>query len=132
MSLAPLAALMAGLLLMGGFLVARWGNEPFERIRPGEVAAMDYVYAHDEPTVRLLWLSDDTVEQRDARDAVGREGHGEVQYVPTLAPPDPVLVSGLVKSLKDAGPQLVPDGQPQPGRPTCSWTWATRTTWERG
>ena len=52
---------MAGLLLMGGFLVARWGNEPFERIRPGEVAAMDYVYAHDKPTVRLLWLSNDTV-----------------------------------------------------------------------
>jgi len=34
-SLAPLAALMAGLVLMGGFLVARWGNEPFERVRPG-------------------------------------------------------------------------------------------------
>ncbi|GHK03313.1 hypothetical protein SY2F82_51100 [Streptomyces sp. Y2F8-2] len=103
-SLAPLAALMAGLLLMGGFLVARWGNEPFERIRPGEVAAMDYVYAHDEPTVRLLWLSNDTVNDVTPAMPWGAKDMEKVNYVPTLAPTDPVLVSGLVKSLKDAGP----------------------------
>ena len=103
-SLAPLAALMAGLVLMGGFLVARWGNEPFERIRPGEVAAMDYVYAHDDPTVRLLWLSDDPVNNVTPAMPWGARDMEKVEYVPTLAPPDPVLVSGLVKSLKDAGP----------------------------
>ncbi|MFF4212298.1 lipopolysaccharide biosynthesis protein [Streptomyces sp. NPDC001796] len=103
-SLAPLAALMAGLLLMGGFLVARWGNEPFERIRPGEVAAMDYVYAHDKPTVRLLWLSNDTVNDVTPAMPWGAKDMEKVNYVPTLAPTDPVLVSGLVKSLKDAGP----------------------------
>ena len=103
-SLAPLAALMAGLVLMGGFLVARWGNEPFERIRPGEVAAMEYVYAHDKPTVRLLWLSDDTVNNVTPAMPWGARDMEKVQYVPTLAPPDPVLVSSLVKSLKDEGP----------------------------
>ncbi|MCW7943006.1 membrane protein [Streptomyces hygroscopicus] len=103
-SLAPLAALMAGLLLMGGFLVARWGNETFERIRPGEVAAMDYVYAHDNPTVRLLWMSNDTVNNVTPAMPWGAKDMEKVQYVPTLAPGDPVLVSGLVKSLKDAGP----------------------------
>ncbi|MFE2963487.1 lipopolysaccharide biosynthesis protein [Streptomyces sp. NPDC059340] len=103
-SLAPLAALMAGLLLMGGFLVARWGNESFERIRPGEVTAMNYVYAHDEPTVRLLWLSNDTVNNVTPAMPWGTRDMEKVQYVPTLAPSDPVLVSGLVKSLKDAGP----------------------------
>ncbi|MFD1656778.1 lipopolysaccharide biosynthesis protein [Streptomyces caeni] len=103
-SLAPVAALMAGLLLMGGFLVARWGNEPFERIRPGEVTAMDYVYAHDDPTVRLLWLSNDTVDNVTPAMPWGAKDMEKVQYVPTLAPTDPVLVSGLVKSLKDAGP----------------------------
>ncbi|MFS8203854.1 lipopolysaccharide biosynthesis protein [Streptomyces sp. CWNU-52B] len=103
-SLAPLAALMAGLVLMGGFLVARWGNEPFERIRPGEVAAMEYVYAHDEPTVRLLWLSDDTVNNVTPAMPWGARDMEKVQYVPTLAPADPVLVSSLVKSLRDAGP----------------------------
>ncbi|GED87891.1 lipopolysaccharide biosynthesis protein [Streptomyces sp. 6-11-2] len=102
--LAPLAALLAGLLLMGGFLVARWGNETFERIRPGEVAAMDYVYAHDRPTVRLLWLSNDPAVNVTPAMPWGARDMERVDYVPTLAPADPVLVSGLVKSLRDAGP----------------------------
>ncbi|WP_328882651.1 lipopolysaccharide biosynthesis protein [Streptomyces sp. NBC_00299] len=103
-SLAPLAALMAGLVLMGGFLVARWGNEPFERILPGEVAAMDYVYAHDDPTARLLWLSNDPVNVVTPSMPWGSRDMEKVEYLPTLAPTDPVLVSGLVKALKDAGP----------------------------
>ncbi|MEU1592501.1 lipopolysaccharide biosynthesis protein [Streptomyces sp. NPDC005708] len=102
--LAPVAALLTGLLLMGGFLVARWGNEPFERVRAGEVAAMDYVYAHDDPTVRLLWLSNDTSDDVTPAMPWGARDMEKVQYVPTLAPVDPVLVSGLVKALKDAGP----------------------------
>ncbi|MFI0514731.1 polysaccharide biosynthesis C-terminal domain-containing protein [Streptomyces sp. WSLK1-5] len=103
-SLAPVAALMAGLLLVGGFLVARWGNEPFERIQPGEVAAMDYVYAHDDPTVRLLWLSNDTLNNVTPAMPWGARDMEKVSYVPTLAPTDPVLVSGLFKGLRDAGP----------------------------
>ncbi|MFJ5031707.1 lipopolysaccharide biosynthesis protein [Streptomyces sp. NPDC088560] len=103
-SLAPLAALLAGLLLMGGFLVARWGNETFERTRPGEVAAMNWVYAHDRPTVRLLWLTQDTVNDVTPALPWGAKDMERVNYVPALAPTDPVLVSGLVKSLKDAGP----------------------------
>ncbi|GGU94523.1 hypothetical protein GCM10010260_32100 [Streptomyces filipinensis] len=103
-SLAPLAALLAGLLLMGGFLVARWGNEPFERVRPGEVAAMNWVYAHDKPTLRLLWLTQDTVNDVTPAMPWGAKDMERVDYVPTLAPTDPVLVSGLVKALKDAGP----------------------------
>ncbi|GGS01466.1 hypothetical protein GCM10010252_45070 [Streptomyces aureoverticillatus] len=103
-SLAPLAALLAGLVLIGGFLVARWGNEPFERVRTGEVAAMEYVYAHDDPTVRLLWMSNDTVNNVTPAIPWGKQDAEKVEYVPTLAPPDPVLVSGLVKALKDAGP----------------------------
>ncbi|MFJ7076727.1 lipopolysaccharide biosynthesis protein [Streptomyces sp. NPDC098781] len=103
-SLAPLAALMAGLVLMGGFLVARWGNEPFERVRPGEVAAMEYVYAHDDPSLRLLWLSSDPVNDVTPAMPWGSRDMEKVSYVPTQAPVDPVLVSGLVKALKDAGP----------------------------
>ncbi|MER5943135.1 lipopolysaccharide biosynthesis protein [Streptomyces sp. NPDC001928] len=103
-SLAPLAALMAGLVLMGGFLVARWGNEPFERVRPGEVAAMEYVYAHDDPSLRLLWLSSDPVNDVTPAMPWGSRDMEKVSYLPTQAPADPVLVSGLVKALKDAGP----------------------------
>ncbi|MEU1661510.1 lipopolysaccharide biosynthesis protein [Streptomyces griseofuscus] len=103
--LAPGVALLAGLLLMGGFLVARWGNEPFERTRPGEVAAMNWVYAHDRPTVRLLWLSNDTVNDVTPSLPWGAKDMERVDYVPMLAPTDPARVSGLVEALKGAGPQ---------------------------
>lgn len=103
--LGPLAALLAGLVLVFGFLVARWGNEPFERTRSGEVAAMEYVYAHDEPTVRLLWMTDDPVDNVTPDMPWGARDMERIQYEPTLAPRDPVLVGPLVKALKDAGPQ---------------------------
>ncbi|MET8677457.1 lipopolysaccharide biosynthesis protein [Streptomyces sp. NPDC004647] len=110
----PAAALMAGLVLMGGFLVARWGNEPFERVRSGDVTAMEYVYAHDTPTVRLLWMSDDPVENVTPAIPWGARDMEKVQYVPTLAPRDPVLVGTLVGALRTAGPHsllMVSHGQ---------------------
>nr|WP_234365264.1 lipopolysaccharide biosynthesis protein [Streptomyces sp. RTd22] len=103
--LAPVAALVAGLTLMSGFLVARWGNEAFERVRPGEVAAMEYVYAHDKPTVRVLWMSDDPVNNVTPAMPWGARDMERVAYEPTLAPRDPVLVGGLVTALRDAGPR---------------------------
>ncbi len=103
-SLAPLAALLAGLLLIGGFLIARWGNESFERVKPGEVAAMQYVYDHSDPTVRLLWLTDDEVNNVTPAAPWGKQDMEKVEYKPTLAPLDPVLVGSLVKALRDAGP----------------------------
>ncbi|GAA3490339.1 lipopolysaccharide biosynthesis protein [Streptomyces cremeus] len=102
---APLAALLAGLVLIGGFLVARWGNEAFEQVRAGEVAAMEYVYAHDEPTARLLWMSSDVEENVTPAIPWGARDMEKVQYEPTAAPRDPVLVASLVKALKDAGPR---------------------------
>ncbi|GAA0474395.1 hypothetical protein GCM10010361_43420 [Streptomyces olivaceiscleroticus] len=103
--LGPLAALLAGLVLVFGFLVARWGNEPFERTRPGEVAAMEYVYAHDKPTARLLWLTDDPVENVTPDMPWGARDMEHVLYEPTLAPRDPGRVGPVVRALKEAGPQ---------------------------
>ncbi|MEV0369631.1 lipopolysaccharide biosynthesis protein [Streptomyces sp. NPDC050636] len=100
-----LAALLTGLVLAFGFLVARWGNEPFERIRPGEVAAMEYVYAHDRPTVRLLWLSDDPVNHVTPAMPWGAKDMDRVQYVPTPAPRDPTLTAPVIAALRDAGPR---------------------------
>jgi len=65
---------------------------------------MEYVYAHDDPTVRLLWLSNDTVDNVTPAMPWGARDMEKVEYVPTLAPADPVLVSSLVKALRDAGP----------------------------
>ncbi|OPF72369.1 hypothetical protein VT50_0231580 [Streptomyces antioxidans] len=102
--LGPLAALLAGLILVSGFLVARWGNETFERVRPGEVAAMEYVYAHDKPTVRVLWMSDDPVNNVTPAMPWGARDMERVLYEPTLAPRDPVLVDSLVTAVREAGP----------------------------
>ncbi|TJZ43607.1 lipopolysaccharide biosynthesis protein [Streptomyces piniterrae] len=103
--LGPLAALLAGMFLAFGFLVARWGNEPFERVRPGEVAAMEYVYAHDRPTVRLLWLTDDPVESVTPALPWGAEDMERVRYEPVLAPRKPALVTPVVTALRNAGPR---------------------------
>ncbi|KNE78966.1 membrane protein [Streptomyces fradiae] len=101
---AVLAAALAGLVFMGGFLVARWGNEPFERVRTGEVAAMEYVYAHDEPTVRVLWMSDDPVENVTPAMPWGARDMERVGYLPTLAPRDAARVGPVVEALENAGP----------------------------
>ncbi|MFC5148553.1 lipopolysaccharide biosynthesis protein [Streptomyces aureoversilis] len=103
--LAPVAALLAGLVLIFGFLVARWGNESFERVRPGEVAAMDYVYAHDEPTVRLLWMSSDPSKNVTPAMPWGARDMERVHYDATLAPRDPARVDDLVTALRKAGPR---------------------------
>jgi O-antigen/teichoic acid export membrane protein len=100
----PAAALLAGWVLIGGFLVARWGNESFERVRTGEVAAMEYVYEHDKPTARLVWLSTDPVDDVTPSLPWNARDMERVKYVPVLAPRDPVLVGPLVKALQDAGP----------------------------
>ncbi|MEV5596836.1 lipopolysaccharide biosynthesis protein [Streptomyces sp. NPDC052496] len=103
--LGPLAALLTGVVLVTGFLVVRWGNEPFERVRPGEVAAMDYVYAHDRPTARLLWPTANTVDDVTPAIPWGAKDMERVQYVPIPAPRDPVLTDSVVDALRDAGPQ---------------------------
>ncbi|MFC5824320.1 hypothetical protein [Nonomuraea insulae] len=50
-----LAACFAVMFAMA-FLLARYGNEKFERVDTGEVAALHYVYNHDKPSARVLYL----------------------------------------------------------------------------
>ncbi|OKH98469.1 hypothetical protein A6A06_30380 [Streptomyces sp. CB02923] len=128
--LGPLAALLTGVVLVTGFLVARWGNEPFERVRPGEVAAMDYVYAHDRPTARVLWPTNDTVNDVTPATPWGAKDMERVQYVPVLAPRDPVLTDSLVNALRDAGPHsyfMVNRGQTESLRLGAGYA----ATWEQ-
>jgi hypothetical protein len=100
----PLAALLTGLILIGGFLLARWGNEPFERVRTGEVAAMAFVYDHDSPSARLLWPSKDPSTDVTPNLPWMARDMEKVDYVPVLAPRDPARVGDLVAELRSAGP----------------------------
>jgi hypothetical protein len=99
----PLLAACA-LVLPVGFLLARYGNEAFEQTPPGELTAMNWIYAHDAGGARVLWLSaapqvDDTPYMPwDYADLT------KVVYISALAPRDPVRVAGIVSALRSAGP----------------------------
>ncbi|MEV0589147.1 hypothetical protein [Nonomuraea sp. NPDC050310] len=49
-------ALVLAMVFSMAFLVARYGNEKFERVTTGEVEAMRYIYAHDKPSARVIYL----------------------------------------------------------------------------
>jgi hypothetical protein len=96
---AVLAACFAGL-----FFVARYGNEAFEQTPSGELAAMDYVYAHDGSGAQVAWLSaapsvNATPEMPWAFRDIGR-----VSYVAVQAPRNPASVAELAASLRRMGP----------------------------
>ncbi len=99
-------AVLAGcaLILPAGFFLARYGNEAFEQTPPGELTAVNWVYAHDAGGARLLWLS--TAPQIDVTPEMPWDYTDltRLVYIPALAPRDPVKVAGLVSALRGAGP----------------------------
>ena len=86
------------------FFIARYGNEAFEQTPPGELAAFDYLYGHDQDGMRLLWLSpapsvDNTPEMPwEYRDIE------KIDFIPELAPRDPNRLADLLSELGAAGP----------------------------
>ena len=51
------AAAVCAIAMTGGFFIARYGNEAWEQTPRGELAAMSYLYAHDQAGARVLWPS---------------------------------------------------------------------------
>ena len=47
--LAASVAFVLSLGLTGAFLLARYGNESFERVLPGDAKAVDWLYANASP-----------------------------------------------------------------------------------
>ncbi len=92
------------LVLPLAFLLARYGNDSFERVPAGEVAASNWVYAHDAKGVRLLWLSTPPLAGATPDMPWSYQDITKVAYVPTLAPRDPADTGPLVSALRSAGP----------------------------
>ena len=92
------------LVLPTGFYLARYGNEAFEQVPSGELAATNWIYAHDPHGGRVLWLSTDPAVDVTPQMPWSYRDIATVAYVPTLAPPDPVHVRGLVSALRRGGP----------------------------
>jgi hypothetical protein len=103
--IATVIAAATSVVLAMAFLVARYGNEKFERVTSDEVAAMHYVYEHDDPSARVLYLVPflnrevtPTIPWRE------RDIH-LVEYREALAPRDPTQINHLIAQLREMGPQ---------------------------
>ncbi len=98
------AACACAVLLVGGFLVARYGNERFEHTTSDEVAALDHVFDRGSGPARVMWLS--PVPEVDATPAMpwGARDMERVLYFSRVAPSDPDDISSVVGSLRNLGP----------------------------
>ncbi|WP_433423254.1 lipopolysaccharide biosynthesis protein [Microtetraspora malaysiensis] len=108
----PMAlAFVTVLSLAGGFYIAKYGNEQFERVTSGEAAALDYIYAHDKPSARVLMLTPTeekpgTVTGDTAYSVIPwREKHVErIEWLGVSPPVDPTDIAPIVAALRETGP----------------------------
>jgi hypothetical protein len=87
------------------FLVARYGNEKFERVTAGEVAAMHYVYEHDKPSARVVYLTSQLGPEVTPTLPWGEKDIELVNFAgQALVHKDPTIVKDVVERLKP-GPE---------------------------
>jgi O-antigen/teichoic acid export membrane protein len=98
-------ALLCVPLLVGGFLVARFGNEGFEYVRPGEVAATDYVLDHTTGFTRILWTSAEPPTTLPSPSFVTAYSHVDRVFYSSLdVSADPENIGPVLSQLRDQGP----------------------------
>ncbi|WP_220040463.1 hypothetical protein, partial [Nonomuraea aridisoli] len=96
-----LAAAFAIVFAMA-FLLARYGNEQFERVTTGEVAALHYIYDHDKPSARVLYLVPKLGPEVTPTLPWGERDIELVNFnVQALVHADPTKISDAVKALKE-------------------------------
>jgi hypothetical protein len=98
-----LAATACGLMISGGFLFVRFGNENFEQVRPADVHAFDAMLREAPNTmINVVWLAD---PQDDAgyfpMMPWGTRKMEHFDYSAVRAPADPSDLSDIVKALLD-------------------------------
>ncbi|WP_326643391.1 hypothetical protein OG884_07175 [Streptosporangium sp. NBC_01755] len=86
------------------FLVARYGNEQFERVSASEVAAMRYIYDHDEPSARVLYLSPVLGPEVTPIIPWGEQDFDKISYEQALVNPDPARISAVIDKLRASPP----------------------------
>ena len=98
------AAAVCAIAMTGGFFIARYGNEAWEQTPRGELAAMSYLYAHDQAGSRVLWLSQQPPVDVTPEMPWQSRDIEKIQYQGAKAPVNPAAVGALVASLRAAGP----------------------------
>jgi hypothetical protein len=86
------------------FFVPRYGNEAFERTPTGELAATNYLYAHDSQGIHLLWLTEDPVNDDTPQIPWQYKDIEKIDYVPERAPLNPASLGTIVAELRASGP----------------------------
>jgi hypothetical protein len=99
----PVLALCAAILPVA-FILVRYGNDAFEQIPTGEVAASNWIYSHDAQGARIQWLSSSPTIDNTPEMPWSYQDINKVLYLPVQAPLHPADVSGLVHGLRSSGP----------------------------
>ena len=99
----PVLALCAAILPVA-FILVRYGNDAFEQIPTGEVAASNWIYSHDAQGARIQWLSSSPTIDNTPEMPWSYKDINKVLYLPVQAPLHPADVSGLVRGLRSSGP----------------------------
>jgi O-antigen/teichoic acid export membrane protein/uncharacterized membrane protein YhaH (DUF805 family) len=86
------------------FFIPRYGNEAFERTPTGEVAATNYLYAHDSQGIHVLWLSEDPVNDDTPQIPWNYQDIEKIDYEAQKAPLNAASVSSVVAELRASGP----------------------------
>jgi hypothetical protein len=103
---AAVALSLAGVVavcLSGLFLLARYGNEAYERIPDSEYKAMNYIYDHDQPGTDVLWLSRPSGVNATPQMPWQFRDLSQVQFVAMDAPERPASIDAVVKRLLGFG-----------------------------
>lgn len=99
-----LLAAACALVLSMSFLVARYGNEQFERVSSGEVQAMHYVYRHDEPSGRVLFLVPIIGPEVTPTIPWGERDFDKVEYQQVLVDKNPDQLSSVIDKFRVSPP----------------------------
>ncbi|WP_344973001.1 hypothetical protein [Streptosporangium fragile] len=86
------------------FLVARYGNEQFERVSASEVAAMHYIYDHDEPSARVLYLVPQIGPEVTPIIPWGERDFDKISYEQALVDKNPAQLSSVIDKLRVSEP----------------------------
>jgi hypothetical protein len=103
---AVVALMMAGVVAVGVsvlFVVARYGNEAFERTPVSEYSAMNYIYDHDQHGTAVMWVSQPSGVNATPQMPWEFKDVGRVQFVSAQAPADPASIGKVAATLRSLG-----------------------------
>jgi len=85
-------------------MLARYGNEAYERIPASEYQAMNYIYDHDQPGTDVLWLSRPSGINATPQMPWQFRDLSQVQFVSMDAPERPASIDRVIDRLRSFGP----------------------------